>query len=70
MTNKKNAGEGSFLSSLPAPARRALENNGIKTIVALSEFSEKEIMQFHGIGKSSLPILKRELTKKGLVFKE
>ncbi len=58
------------MAYLPAPARRALENNGIKTIVALSKFSEKEILQFHGIGKSSIPILKRELTKKGLSFKE
>lgn len=59
----------SFLSLLAAPARRALERENIKTLESLSKWSEKEIISLHGIGKSSMPILKRELNNKGLDFK-
>lgn len=59
-----------FLSLLYAPARRALENADIKTLKQLSTFSEKDILNLHGIGKTALPILKRELNKAGLKFKD
>jgi predicted RecB family nuclease len=58
-----------FLSLLGAPARRALENKGIATLQQLSQFSEKEILALHGIGKSSLPKLKEALKKAGLSVK-
>ncbi|WP_325401596.1 RNA polymerase alpha subunit C-terminal domain-containing protein [Agriterribacter sp.] len=58
-----------FLSLLPAPARRALENNGITTLKQLSKFSEKELMQFHGFGKHSIPKLRTALEKENLAFK-
>ena len=58
-----------FLGKLSAPARRALENNGIKTLIELTNFSEKEILEFHGFGPSSIPILKKELANCGLVFR-
>lgn len=58
-----------FLSLLAAPARRALENNGITTLKQLSEFTEKEILQFHGMGKSSIPKLKQALKEGQLAFK-
>lgn len=61
--------KGRFLSLLAAPARRALENNGITTIEQLSMYSEKELMAFHGFGKSSLPILQTVLEEAGLTFK-
>lgn len=60
----------SFLSLLSAPARRALENNGITTLEQLSKFTEKEVLSFHGIGKSSLPILQKLLSDNDLTFKE
>ena len=59
-----------FLSMLAAPARRALLNNGIKTLKRLSTFTEQEILQFHGMGKTSLPTLKKALAEKGLAFKK
>lgn len=59
-----------FLSILAAPARRALENNGIKTLEQLSKYSEEEILQLHGMGKSSIPKLKNALHEKGLEFKK
>jgi DNA-directed RNA polymerase alpha subunit len=58
-----------FLSQLSAPARRALENNEITSLQQLSKFSEKEILQFHGMGPSSLPKLKAALKEGGLSFK-
>lgn len=58
-----------FLSLLAAPARRALENNGITTLKQLSKFSEEEILKFHGMGKASLPKLREALLLEKLSFK-
>jgi predicted RecB family nuclease len=59
-----------FLSLLNAPARQALENADIKTLKQLSKFSEKDILKLHGIGKTSIPLLKSELNKIGLTFND
>ncbi|MHC0038009.1 RNA polymerase alpha subunit C-terminal domain-containing protein [Pseudoneobacillus sp. C159] len=59
-----------FLSQLSAPARRALENNGITTLEGLATFSEKEILQFHGMGPGSLPKLRAALESSGLSFRQ
>lgn len=58
-----------FLAILSAPARRALEHNGITTLAELAKYSEKEIMQFHGMGPASLPKLRSALQEAGLSFK-
>jgi len=62
--------ESGFFSLLPAPARRALENKGIRNPEQLSGFSEKEILALHGMGKTSMPLLKGLLLEKGLTFKK
>lgn len=59
-----------FLSILSAPARRALEGQGITTLKQLSKFSEKDILQLHGIGKTTIPKLQRALAAAGLAFKK
>lgn len=59
----------SFLALLGAPARRALENEGITSLEKLSAYSEKKILSLHGIGKSSLPKLNDALKRAGLAFK-
>ena len=64
---KKN--KDGFLSLLGAPARRALENNGIKTLKKLSKFSEKEILKLHGMGPGSIPKLRNALKAERLNFK-
>ncbi|MDR6551707.1 RNA polymerase alpha subunit C-terminal domain-containing protein [Paenibacillus qinlingensis] len=61
--------ESGFLSTLSAPARRALENNGITTVQQLSGYSEAEILQYHGMGPGSLPKLRAALQANGLSFK-
>ena len=57
-------------SSLGAPARRALKNNGITELQQLAEHSEKEILAWHGMGKSSIPKLQQALASQGLQFKD
>ncbi|MBS1600769.1 MAG: hypothetical protein JST75_21295 [Bacteroidetes bacterium] len=69
MVAQKNNQE-NFLSLLGAPARRALENEGINTLKKLAQFTEKEILKLHGIGKSSIPILQGALRAAGLSFKK
>lgn len=59
-----------FLSSIAAPARRALENNGIDTLEKLSQYSQAEILAFHGMGKSSIPTLVKALDNAKLTFKK
>ncbi|MFD0713030.1 RNA polymerase alpha subunit C-terminal domain-containing protein [Paenibacillus sp. GCM10027626] len=61
--------ESGFLSLLSAPARRALEHNGITTLQELSKYREKEILQLHGMGPASLPKLRTALEEHGLSFK-
>jgi DNA-directed RNA polymerase alpha subunit len=61
--------EDGFLSSLAAPARRALENNGITSLIELSKFTEEDVLKFHGMGKSSIPKLKEALAEEDLSFK-
>ncbi|MBK7105093.1 MAG: hypothetical protein IPH62_07405 [Ignavibacteriae bacterium] len=58
-----------FLSKVSAPTRRTLENKGILTLEILSKFSEKEILNLHGIGPTSIPKLKEELKKENLSFR-
>ncbi len=62
-------GEG-FLSALSAPARRALENAGITSLPKLSSYSEKEILALHGMGPSSIPVLRKLLAAVNLSFKK
>lgn len=66
---KNKSATNSFLDTLSAPARRALENEGIQTEVQLSAYSQKQILALHGLGKSSLPKLVEALEKVGLQFR-
>lgn len=59
-----------FMAGLSAPARRALQHAGINTEKKLATFTKKEILQLHGIGPASLPILLSALKKHGLDFKQ
>lgn len=61
--------ESVFLAALSAPARRALEQQGIISLEILSKWSESELLALHGIGKSTLPKLKTLLLEQGLCFK-
>src|SRR5690554_4828918 len=68
---KENKPADGFLSLLSSPARSALlYYRGIDTLEKLSAFTEKEILSLHGMGKASMPILKKALAEEGLKFKE
>ncbi|MGB4931375.1 MAG: DNA-directed RNA polymerase subunit alpha C-terminal domain-containing protein [Chitinophagales bacterium] len=55
-----------YLSLLSAPARRALENANIKTLLDMTNFTENELLSLHGLGPSTIPKLKNALAKAGL----
>lgn len=64
----KDKNRGDFPRGLSAPALRALLNSNITSISKLAKFSEKEILNLHGMGPKSIPMLKAALKKKGLRF--
>lgn len=68
--DKENKPKSGFLSRLYSPARNALLHEGIDTLEKLSTYTEKEILDIHGIGPTSIPILKEALEEEGLSFKE
>ncbi len=57
-----------WMIRLGAPARRALERSGIGTLNELATFTEQEILDLHGFGPGSMPILHNELKTAGLHF--
>ena len=66
--NERNAA-GWVFSGLSAPARRALENNGIINLQQLALYQERELLKLHGMGPGSLPKLRALLSEQGLSFK-
>ncbi len=59
-----------FLSLLAGPARRALENEGIKTPAQLSKKTEADILKLHGMGPATIPVLHSVLKSNKLSFKK
>lgn len=59
-----------FTSGLSAPARRALERAGLDTLAKLARRTEKQLLDLHGMGPSSLPKLRAALKQAGLRFRK
>ena len=59
-----------FLAKISSPARRALEREGINSLVRLSKYTARELLQLHGIGPGSIPKFKEALKEKGLSFRK
>jgi DNA repair protein RadC len=69
MTHERDDNHGSDLPiELAAPARRALAGAGIQRLEQLTEISEAEIKELHGIGPNAITQLRRALEAKGLSF--
>ncbi|SOC06451.1 RNA polymerase alpha subunit [Ureibacillus xyleni] len=68
--NQENRPDHGFLSKLSSPARNTLVREGIDTLQKLSKYTEKEILKLHGIGPTSLPLMRSSLEEEGLSFKE
>ncbi len=66
---KERRPKAGFLSLLAAPARRAMESRGVSTLRKLALYREEEILEWHGMGPSSLPKLRKALAENGLKFK-
>jgi hypothetical protein len=60
----------SDLPKMSAPAQRALQSAGIATLKQLTNMSEAELMQLHGMGPNALGKLREALKANGLVFRE
>lgn len=65
---KEKGPEQDFLAAMSAPARRALESEGIRTLQQLSLRTEKDLLKLHGFGPASLAGLRNALEKAGLSF--
>lgn len=57
-----------LLKKLAKPAQRAIQNLGVTTIEDLTKYSEKEILELHGIGKNAMNSIKLTLNESGLTF--
>lgn len=58
-----------LLSTLAAPAARALQQAGITDVQTLARFTEKEISALHGIGPSVMKVLREKLAAVQLSFR-
>ncbi|MDR3576997.1 MAG: DNA-directed RNA polymerase subunit alpha C-terminal domain-containing protein [Anaerolineaceae bacterium] len=59
-----------LLRKLPAPAQRAIQSTGVKTVEELAQMSEKEMMSLHGFGPKGMKIIKEFLAENDLALKE
>ena len=53
---------------LSQPAQQALAAAGITSLAQLSRWTEKAVLQLHGMGKASLPPLREALAEKGFLL--
>jgi len=58
------------LPKLASPARRALQSAGITRLKQLTEITEDELLQLHGMGPNALGVLREALTASGLSFRK
>ena len=57
-----------LLNKLAKPAQRALQNENINTMEELLRYTEKEVLELHGIGKNAMNIIRQTLLENGLSF--
>lgn len=58
------------LPKLASPARRALQSAGITNLNQLTQVTEEELLQLHGMGPNALNTLREALKANGLSFRE
>ena len=68
MSAKQNDQPESELPKLASPAQRALAASGIQRLEQLTEFSEEQLKQLHGIGPNALKQLHQAMRARGLSF--
>jgi predicted RecB family nuclease len=65
----QKAKAGFFIDGLGAPVRRALDGMGIDSLKKLARHTETDILALHGVGPSSLPVMRAALKAAGLSFR-
>ena len=66
--NQVNQQDSDLPSGLASPARRALLGAGYTRLEQLTQVSEEEVNQLHGIGPNALDQLRSALAARGLSF--
>jgi len=54
------------LPKLAAPAQRALKSSGITALNQLTQVSEAELLELHGMGRNAIRTLREALALRGL----
>ncbi|MBW8483932.1 DNA-directed RNA polymerase subunit alpha C-terminal domain-containing protein [Actinomadura parmotrematis] len=60
--------EGSDLPRLAMPARRALADAGYTHLEQLTDVSEEDLLELHGMGRNTMQVLREALAERGLSF--
>jgi len=68
MNQPQDHQESNLPAKLAAPARRALAQAGYTRLEQLTEISESELLQYHGMGPQAIDQLRRALADNGLSF--
>ncbi len=68
MPTQSNRQPESDLPRLAQPAQRALAAAHIRRLEQLTQVSEAEVKQWHGIGPNAIDQLRRALRAKGMAF--
>lgn len=58
------------LPKLAAPAQRALKSSGITALNQLTQVSEAELLELHGMGRNAISTLREALALRGLSFRK
>lgn len=59
---------GGLPRSLGKPAKRALSNAGIRNLDQLTDMTESEVLELHGMGQKALGQLRLSLADRGKSF--
>jgi len=62
--------QGDFPDGLSAPALRALLNAKITNLKKLSQWSEKDVAELHGMGPTGVAMLRKAMKGKKLSFRK
>jgi hypothetical protein len=62
--------DGTDLPKLAAPARRALAGAGYIRLEDLTQVTEAEVMELHGMGPNAMEALRNALAERGLSFRD
>jgi DNA-directed RNA polymerase alpha subunit len=62
--------EGTDLPKLAAPARRALAGAGYTRLEDLTQVTEAEVKELHGMGPNAMEALRNALAERGLSFRD